>query len=197
MKCILPVARIPKTIITEERINMKIKTLMANINKDIDEITKRKDSLLHEIVQTKDQLAEIDSKIHSYDSDDIAGFNELRATQAFYEHNLEMLNAKLSENKSIDEAKAKDDMNTFRTERAGIIRKASKDVLPLIDKLSEIQCEASAELSELKATFDLYCRTYNLPSEYQLQGMVFGRDDKNMLGNIRMFVDRIKELTKE
>lgn len=167
---------------------MKIKSLIAAINKDIEETSKRKVTLLDEITRTKAQLAEVTSQIQNYDSSDMDGFKELRDKQAFYEHTLEMLNRKISESKSLDDASIREYISSFRTERTEIIRKASKEVFPLVERLDSIQSEASAELLELKRAFDLWCNTYNVPSQFKDQGNMFGYDETNMIGNIQNFI---------
>ena len=173
---------------------MKIKSLIAAINKDIEEVTKRKVSYLDEITKTKDQLADITSRIQDYDSSDMSGFKELKDNQAFYEHHLEILERKLLESKSIDEAKKREDMASFRSEQTEIMNKLNKELIPVIDKLDAIHKEASSELSDLRNVYDLWRRTYNLDADLSF---LFGIDNKNVLGNVRTFVDRTKELIKD
>lgn len=167
---------------------MKIKTLLANINRDVEATAKRKSDLLTEMSQTKDQLAEVTSQIQNYDSSDMDGFKELRDKQAFYEHTLEMLNRKISESKSLDDASIRDYISSFQMERTEIIREAKKEILPLVKRLDSIQSETSASLSELKRAFDLWCNTYNVPPQYKDQGNMFGYDETNMIGNIQNFI---------
>lgn len=176
---------------------MKIKSLIAAINKDIEETSKRKVTLLDEITRTKDQLADITSQIQNYDSSDISGFKELKDNQAFYEHHIEMLERKLSESKNLDDARIKEDMASFRSERTEIMKKLNKELIPVVEKLDAIHTEASYDLSELRKVYDLWRRTYNLQSDYQIQSFFLGIDNKNILGNVRSFVDRMKELTKD
>lgn len=174
---------------------MKIKSLVMSINKDIEDVTKRKSDIQGQIALTKEHLKEVAEQIRDYDSGDISGFKELRDRQAFYEHNLKVLNRKMSEYpNTLDADKTKEYLRMFRAERENIMKSASKEIHSLAEKLDMVQTEANSELMELKRTFNLWVKTYNIPSSVQSE--MFGVEYNTILNNVRFFVDKTKELTK-